>query len=134
MRRALVAGFACALFACGGASGTALESRSAASSGDPRMSPSAVHRYQGPMPRDSAFGDVSGRGEVLFEDVCGTCHEPGDRGLWGRRFSVGHVVSQIRRGSGRMRPISESRLADAELDPLLAYLASVDAVDLGLSE
>jgi mono/diheme cytochrome c family protein len=69
-------------------------------------------------------------GKVSFDNACGSCH--GDGGyapaLQGEKESVPEMTTQIRQGSGKMKPIGEDRLPETEMKGLLVYLASIDAV------
>jgi mono/diheme cytochrome c family protein len=70
-------------------------------------------------------------GKVSFDNACGSCH--GDGGyapaLQGEKESVPEMTTQIRQGSGKMKPIGEDRLPETEMKGLLVYLASIDAVN-----
>ena len=48
--------------------------------------------------------------------------------LKGEKEPSHKMVKQIREGSGRMAPIGEDKLPEAEMKGLLVYLASIDAV------
>jgi mono/diheme cytochrome c family protein len=69
-------------------------------------------------------------GKVSFDNACGGCH--GDGGyapaLQGEKESVSEMTTQIRQGSGKMKPVGEDRLPETEMKGLLVYLASIDAV------
>jgi hypothetical protein len=43
-------------------------------------------------------------------------------------MSVNRMRTQIRNGSGRMRPIPANRLPDSQMDGLMAYLSTFGAV------
>ncbi len=74
------------------------------------------------------------RGHEVFDRVCGTCHPGGQSDVGPKiidtQFSVDRMTRQIRNGSDRMRPISESRLPHAYLGDLIGYLHTIGAVKL----
>ena len=73
-----------------------------------------------------------GRGRSVFRQTCDTCHPDGEAdlgpGIRGLGFSVERMTRQIRRGSGRMRPIGPNKLPDRYLGDLMAYLSVLRAV------
>ncbi len=92
---------------------------------------------------DSSGGDTSiyegaitstdvERGKGIFDDFCGDCHPDGQDDVGPSLIADPHTPSairqQIREGSGRMRPFSEKRLSADDMEAVLAWLASVNAV------
>jgi len=71
-------------------------------------------------------------GAESFETACGTCHPGGEADLGpalkGENKSSKKMTSQIREGSGKMAPIGEDKLPEAEMKGVLVYLASIKAV------
>lgn len=72
------------------------------------------------------------RGKGLFDDFCGDCHPNGEEdtgpSLIAEPHTPGEIRRQIREGGGKMRPFAEKRLSDADMESILAWLASVNAV------
>jgi len=70
------------------------------------------------------------RGRAVLTRACGTCHEPGesDGPSAGKGWAEERMRTQVRQGGGRMRAISAARLNDADLDALVVYLRSIQAV------
>lgn len=73
-------------------------------------------------------------GADLFDHKCSTCHGEGGTGdgapdLRNVHFTPERMRTQIRNGSGRMRPIPVARLADADMEQVLAWLTTIGAVD-----
>jgi len=86
----------------------------------------------GGEPTGLAAGDpVSGAGQ--FEIHCATCHPNGEEAtgpaLAGRRFAPAHVRTWIRQGSERMNPIPPEELSDADMRNLIAFMATLGAVE-----
>lgn len=83
--------------------------------------------YEGPI----ASTDVQ-RGKELFAANCDDCHPDGEEDVGPSLIADPHTPArlrqQIREGSGRMKPFPETRLADDEMEAILAYLASINAV------
>jgi mono/diheme cytochrome c family protein len=106
--------------ACGGGGGGGEEAGGEASSG-------GESEYAGPI----ASTDVA-HGKEVFDSFCGDCHPDGgsDVGpsLLESPHSPGQLRQQIREGSGKMRPFNEARLKKDDLEAILAWLASVNAV------
>lgn len=116
----VVAGLALAAsIGCGGTGAEAPEGSS--SSGGEASS------YAGPI----ASTDLE-RGAERFETFCGGCHPGGEEDVGPSLIADPHsperVRQQIREGSGRMRPFSQARLSDADMETVLAYMASIGAV------
>jgi len=105
----------------GACSGGAEEGSSEATAGGD------LSQYEGPI----ASTDVE-MGRELFETHCDDCHPDGGEdvgpSLIEDPHSPGQLRRQIREGSGRMRPFSPGRLSDGDMEALLAYLASINAV------
>jgi mono/diheme cytochrome c family protein len=106
--------------ACGGGGGGGEEAAGEASSG-------GESEYAGPI----ASTDVA-HGKEVFDSFCGDCHPDGgsDVGpsLLEDPHSPAQLRQQIREGSGKMRPFNEARLKKDDLEAILAWLASVNAV------
>lgn len=77
----------------------------------------------------AAAGDVA-RGHTAFNRVCGRCHEDGesDGPAPNRNLAEDRLRTIVRSGTGRMRAIPTSRLSDADLTHVIAYLRSTHAV------
>ncbi|MDB4975825.1 MAG: Cytochrome [Myxococcaceae bacterium] len=119
---ALLAG-ALAMSACGkGKDAEAAEGAEPAAGGEPAL-----------VISDQAEWDtLLASGKESFDNTCGNCHPGGDADLGpkisGHAESTAKMTKQIRKGSGRMAPIGEDKLPEAELKGLLVYLSSIDAV------
>jgi mono/diheme cytochrome c family protein len=107
------------LLGCGG--GAEDPSGAEASSGD------ELAQYEGPI----ASTD-SDRGKELFEAHCDDCHPGGEEDVGPSLIADAHTPAQLRKqireGSGKMKPFPEKRLSDDDLEAVLAYLASINAV------
>lgn len=83
--------------------------------------------YEGPI----GSSDVAA-GKEKFDTFCGDCHPDGGEdvgpSLIADPHSPARMRQQVREGSGRMRPFSEKRLSGDDLEAILAYLASIEAV------
>lgn len=117
-----LAASALALTACGGGGGATSEGAGAASGGEPAL-----------VITDQAEWDaLTTSGKTSFDRACGTCHPDGEADLGpalkGHREPSAHMTKQIRQGSGRMAPVGEDKLPEAEMKGLLVYLATLDAV------
>lgn len=110
---------ACALAACGGGAGAEEPDGEETSGGDTA--------YEGPI----TSTDVDA-GKELFATHCDDCHPDGEEDVGPSLIADPHTPAQLRKqireGSGKMRPFSESRLGAEELESLLAYLQSINAV------
>jgi mono/diheme cytochrome c family protein len=111
-----------ALSACGPKKSETSEGGEAASGGEPAL-----------VISDQAEWDsLVASGAESFEAACGTCHPGGEADLGpalkGENKSSAKMTSQIRNGSGKMAPIGEDKLPEAELKGVLVYLASLKAV------
>lgn len=110
------------LAACGGGGKGGDTASSEATSGD-----EAAAEYAGPI----ASTDVE-HGKEVFDDLCGDCHPDGGSDSGPSLIATPHPApklrQQIREGSGKMRPFPEKRLKKDDLEAILAWLASVNAV------
>lgn len=83
--------------------------------------------YEGPI----ASTD-STKGKEVFDTFCEDCHPGGEEDVGPSLIADPHspakVRQQVREGSGKMRPFSAQRLPDEDLEHLLAYLQSINAV------
>lgn len=120
--RVLAAGVAMmAAIGCGGGGAEAENAEGDATSGG------EAANYEGPI----ASTDVE-RGTERFETFCGGCHPGGQEdvgpSLIADPHSPARVRQQIREGSAQMRPFSAARLNDADMEAILAYMASIGAI------
>jgi len=71
-------------------------------------------------------------GKELFAKFCDDCHPDGQEDVGPSLIDEPHtparIRQQVREGSGKMRPFSEKRISGEDLEALLAYLASINAV------
>ncbi len=106
------------LVACGSG---ASEPSSAGSSGG------ELTQYEGPI----ASTDVD-RGKELFSTFCDDCHPGGESDVGPSLIATPHtparIRKQIREGSGKMKPFPETRVSKDDVEAILAYLASINAV------
>ncbi|MEZ4392104.1 MAG: cytochrome c [Polyangiales bacterium] len=95
----------------------------------PATTPEATPPATPPATPATAAGDVA-RGRTAFNRVCGRCHEDGesDGPAPNRNLAEDRLRSIVRQGSGRMRAIPASRLSDADLTHVVAFLRSTHAV------
>lgn len=107
---------------CGGSSGGAEEPV-----GEETTAGGDLSQYAGAI----TSTDVD-RGKELFDTLCGDCHPGGEGDVGPSLVAEPHTPErlrqQIREGSGKMRPFGENRLSDADMETVLAYLASIHAV------
>lgn len=112
--------FTFGMIACGSSKGAEEPATAATSGGD-------TAQYEGPI----AATDVA-HGKEVFDNFCGDCHPDGgeDDGpsLIDKPHTPARLRQQIREGSGKMRPFPEKRLSAANVELILAWLASVSAV------
>ena len=117
----LLATLAIALAACGKGGKGASEAEAEESSGGESAS------YEGPITSTDAEG-----GKAKFDDFCGDCHPDGGEDVGPSLIATPHspakLRQQIREGGGKMRPFSEKRLSNEDMESILAWLASVNAV------
>lgn len=87
-----------------------------------------LSQYEGPV----ASTDVE-RGREQFESFCGDCHPDGGEdvgpSLIAEPHSPARTRQQVRQGSGKMRPMSAARLSDEDLEAILAYMGTINAVN-----
>lgn len=96
----------CALAGCGG-----------------RPPESVAAQYAGPIrSRDVA------EGRHIFATLCAACHA-GRVNPAGYHWTPAHMRHQIREGNALMPALRASRLADDQVEAVLAYLSTVDAID-----
>jgi len=84
-------------------------------------------------PAGTASPEMIAAGGERFEAVCGLCHgASGDDGdapsVHDIHWSAERMRTQIRNGSGRMRPISAARLSDEDMEKVIAWLGTVGGV------
>lgn len=113
-------GIVAAAIGCGGGGG-ASEPESESSAGGESSG------YEGPI----GSTDVA-HGKEVFASFCDDCHPDGGEDVGPSLIEHPHepakLRQQIREGSGKMRPFSEKRLSNEDMESLLAYLASINAV------
>ena len=69
------------------------------------------------------------RGEQLFNDVCGACHMGGQApDLSAEAHAAGEIRMIVRQGEETMPPIDASQLSDDDLEAVLAYMQTINAV------
>jgi mono/diheme cytochrome c family protein len=104
-----------------GCGGGPSQGSSAASSGG------ELTQYEGPITSTEVD-----RGKELFTTHCDDCHPGGDSDVGPSLIAKPHtppqIRKQIREGSGRMKPFSEKRLTKEDVEAVLAFLASINAV------
>ncbi|HET8933069.1 MAG TPA: cytochrome c [Polyangiales bacterium] len=117
--RLLISIGALAVAACGGGQSGEAANGEASSGGE--------SDYAGPI----ASTDVA-HGKEVFDSLCGDCHPDGGSDVGPSLIESPHTPAQLRQqvreGSGKMRPFSEGRLSKDDLESVLAWLASVNAV------
>ena len=116
-----VAGALLMAFGCGGGSETS-------GGGDETSGgEGASASYEGPITSTDAE-----HGKQLFSTFCDDCHPGGEEDVGPSLIAEPHtparIRQQVREGSGKMRPFSEKRVSNEDLEALLAYLASINAV------
>jgi len=71
-------------------------------------------------------------GKEVFETHCSDCHPDGEEDVGPSLIADPHTPAglrkQVREGSGKMRPFSEKRISGDDLEALLAYLQTINAV------
>lgn len=74
----------------------------------------------------------SAEGVPQFNRACGRCHPHGDEdtgpALRDKNLSVEAMTKVIREGTKRMRAIPPTKLSDADLPRVMAFLRSIHAV------
>ena len=118
--KVLMTTLALALAACGGKGKGSEEASGEATSG-------GEAEYAGPIASTDAA-----HGKEVFDNFCGDCHPDGGEDVGPSLIADPHTPAklrqQIREGGGKMRPFSEQRLSKDDLEAILAWLASVNAV------
>ena len=116
-----VTSMACGLVLCACGGGGAAEPSGGETTGGGEA------QYEGPMASTDAV-----RGKELFDTNCGDCHPGGESDVGPSLIETPHTPArlrkQIREGSGKMKPFSEKRLPNEDMEAVLAYLASINAV------
>jgi mono/diheme cytochrome c family protein len=111
------------LAACGGAGGAAEPAEGAAAAGG---EPALVVTDQ------AEWDSLAASGQASFDRACGACHPGGDADLGpalkGHMIPMTTMTTQIREGSGRMKPIDATKLPEEEMRGLMVYLATIGAV------
>ncbi len=107
--------------ACGGGS-TEASGAAPASGGEPALVITDAAEWE----------SLSATGKTSYDRACGTCHPGGEADLGpalkGEMSSMADMTRQIREGSGRMKPIDETKLPEEEMRGLMVYLATIGAV------
>jgi mono/diheme cytochrome c family protein len=110
-----------AVVACGGSSSKGAEE------GGGEKSSGGEAGYDGPITSTDAA-----HGKEVFDNFCGDCHPDGGEDVGPSLIATPHTPAklrqQIREGGGKMRPFSEKRLSNEDMESVLAWLASVNAV------
>ena len=121
IRRGLLAASTLLALGCGGGGAEEPSGEAGESSGGD------IADYQGAITSTEVD-----RGKDLFSTHCDDCHPGGEEdvgpSLIAKPHAPAEIRKQVREGSGRMRPFSEKRLSKDDLEALLAYLASINAV------
>jgi mono/diheme cytochrome c family protein len=84
-------------------------------------------KYEGPIAStDSAHG------KELFGTFCDDCHPNGESDVGPSLIETPHtparIRQQIREGGNKMPPFSEKKLSNDDVEAVLAYLATLNAV------
>ena len=91
-----------------------------------------VIAQRAPTPGGPARGNTVAAGRARYDRACGRCHPGGEEDigprLTGKLLTEERMIRQIRQGTGRMRPISLTKLPEAEMPAVLSYLRSIRAV------
>jgi len=124
IKRVLLAAGLVLAFGCGGGGSEGPSGEAGESSGGEAANPAD---YEGAITSTEVD-----RGKELFITHCDDCHPGGEEdvgpSLIANPHSPAAIRKQVREGSGRMRPFSEKRVSKEDLEALLAYLASINAV------
>ena len=117
--KVMFASLALALIGCSGGSSAEEPSGESSSGGEAT--------YAGPITSTDAE-----HGKEVFANFCDDCHPDGGEDVGPSLIANPHtpakIRQQIREGGGKMRPFSEQRLSNDDMESLLAWLASVNAV------
>jgi len=127
------------LTACGGGAAAAETTTTPAAASAGGESASGTETSTATTGGDAAATATSGASAELiaaggerFEAVCGLCHPGGDEdngpSIKDIHWDAARMRTQIRNGSGRMRPISAARLSDEDLEKVVAWLGTIGAV------
>lgn len=68
------------------------------------------------------------RGRHVFVTLCAACHR-GRVNPAGFHWTPAHMRHQIREGNNLMPPLRAARLPDDQVEAVLAYLSTIDAID-----
>ena len=102
-----------------------------ASAADPHRVEIAQAGAQTP-PAPTTGGNTLAAGRAKYDRVCGRCHPGGEEDIGPRitnkNWSEARMQKQIREGSARMRPISLTKLPEADMPALMLYLRSIHSV------
>lgn len=113
-------GLGLAMAACGGGGGgggTTTSDTTDTSGGD------TSSQYAGPI----GSTDVT-QGEARYNAVCASCHNNGAPAVANIGWTVERLRQQIREGSANMPAIRASRLSDADMEAVLAYMQTIGSV------
>ncbi len=116
----ICAGSAMLFTACGGGSKT--PSSAATSGGEPTIVITDAEEW----------ATLVDNGKVTYDTACGSCHPGGDADLGpalkNKPITVASMTKQIREGSGRMRPIGPDQLPEEQMQGLMVYMSTLNAV------
>ena len=83
-------------------------------------------------PQPTPGGNQLAQGRQVFDRACGRCHPGGEEDVGPRiinkNMDQARVQKQIREGTGRMRAIPPTKLPDANMPALMAYLRSIHTI------
>lgn len=83
-------------------------------------------------PQPTPAGEDLARGRRVFDRACGRCHPGGEEDvgprLVNKNLDEARIIKQVREGVGRMRPIPLTKLPEANMPALMAYLRSIHTV------
>jgi mono/diheme cytochrome c family protein len=86
-------------------------------------------RRSEPLVGPPALGSLESRGQRVFMEFCNQCHPGGDAGLAlainNKPLPGPAIKLQVRKGVGQMPAFGPEVIPDADLDPLVAYLAAI---------
>ncbi len=100
------------LGACGGG---------AAAGGGAEVAP----EYEGPVQSTD-----TARGEEVFTDVCGRCHDGGRApNIRSEAHPVAMIRMVVRQGDGGMPPFDADEISDDDLEAVLAFMVSIQAAN-----
>lgn len=117
----LCASGALMLAACGGGGTTPAEG-AASAGGEPAIV----------ITDQEEWDTLVAQGKETYDMACGACHPGGGADLGpsikGHMLSTAKMTTQIRQGSGRMKPIDESKLPEEQMRGLMVYMSTLGAV------